>query len=328
MSKALVLGATGHIGAHVVRALLDKGYQVRAAFRQPRYRWVLEGLSVEEMRVDLDEPASLEPALDGCQIVFHCAGFYPAWTARRQPAIQRGVTQVRRLFERLADGRVERIIYTSSAATIAPSAGRPMAEQDRERWPLAQWRGLYATVKVAMEHEVLRFAARGAPVTVVNPSVCIGEYDARPFSGRLVLLYAKRRLPFYLEHVFNVVYSGDVGAGHVLAAERGRVGESYLLACRDVTMREFGRMVAERTGVAPPRWPVPRAAALAVASLSELAAMPGRREPLVPIRAVLRRSEQRLDGAKAVRELGMPQTPPEEAIARCLAWFRRHGHLA
>ena len=329
MKRALVLGATGHIGAHVVRALLARGYDVRATYHHPTYLFVLEGLPIERVAVDLWDPSSLRRALEGCQLVFHCAGYYPRFTERRSRAMARGIAQTQQVCETLREARLERIVYTSSTATIAQAPGRLATEADGEPWPLTVWKPLYATVKIAMEHEVRRYASQGLPVVIVNPSVCVGEYDAHPFSGRLVLLFAKRRLPCIIEHRFNATYTGDVGVGHVLAAERGRVGERYLLAAHNVSLSEWALMIAEAAGVRPVRRQLPRAIAMAVAGLTEVAAAVTRTEPLLPRRAVgMAQFGQRLDGSKAQREFGWAPTPLDEAIRRAVAWFRQHHYLS
>lgn len=300
--RALVLGATGHIGAHTVRALLDRGHSVRAAHRNPRYQFLLDRLPVERARVDLERPEGLRKVVEGCPWVFICAGYYPRWAHRRTGAIRRGIAQIRTLCDVLQRVRPERVVYTSSAATIMPVPGRASTEADRDTWPSSRPRLLlYSTVKTAMEHAVQRYIDRGMAVVITNPSVCIGEYDAHAFSGRLVLLFARRRwrLPASLEHVFNMVYTGDVGVGHVLAAERGTIGERYLLTGEQTTMWEFAQRVARIAGVPPPRWRLPY--------------------PRFPM--------QRLDGTKAQRELGLVCTPMDEAIRRALAWFRAHGYL-
>lgn len=301
MTHALVLGATGHIGAHVVRALLGCGQAVRATYRSPRYQFLLDDLPVERLQLNVEDPRQLRAAAEGCQTVFVCAGYYPRWTERRAEAIRRGLAQIHSIFNVLQQVRPERIVYTSSAATIAPVPGRASTEADRAPWPVTHRRLLYSTVKVAMEHAVQRYIDSGLPILITNPSVCIGEYDAHPFSGRFALAFAKRRwrLPVYLEHAFNVVYTGDVGRGHVLAAERGRIGERYLLTGEQTTMLDFARCVARIAGVPPPRWQLPY--------------------PRFPV--------QRLDGTKAQRELGLTPTPMEEAIRRALAWFRAHRYL-
>ena len=326
--RAVVLGATGHIGAHVVRALLEGGHTVRATYRNPAYRFVLEGLPVEQRQADLDDPAAVRQAVDGCAWVFHCAAYYPKFTERRDRAVERGLAQIARVYEVLADTRPERVVYTSSAATIAPQRDRPSTEADLEPWPLAHWRPLYATVKVAMEYAVLRYADRGVAVTTVHPSLCLGEYDAHPFSGRLLLLLA-RGLPVYLEHHFNAVYTGDVGVGHVLAAERGAPGAHYLLADRDISMRVLAELVARQRGMRPPRWALPYPVALAAAAATEVVAAVTGREPLLPLRAVqMTRHRQWVDGSRSRHALGLPHTPLEDAIRRALKWFEAHGYLA
>ena len=343
-----MLGATGHIGAHVVRTLLAQGYPVRAAYRNPRFLSVLDGLPLERVQVDLDQRDGLRRALEGCEWVFYASGYYPRIQARRVHAVAHGIESVGRVMRQLQETRPSRVVFTSSAATIRQVPGRLANETDAEPWPpanlpaalprqrgwfrlgrpLGQWRPLYATVKIAMEHEALRFVNEGLPVVVVNPSLCIGEYDAHRFSGRAVLAFAKYRLPCYLDYPFNAIYTGDVGVGHVRAAQRGRVGERYLLTCQQMRVGEFARLVATIAGVTPPRWEIPQSVARVLAWGSELAAWMTRTEPLLPRQVVhLSRTGQQLDNTKAVRELGLPQTPIDEAIRRAIGWFRQHGIL-
>ena len=328
MKRALVLGATGHIGAHVVRALLADGHQVRAAYRNDRYLHVLEGLPVERVRVDLESLEGLPEALRSCPWVFHAAGSYPGPRERHDEAVARAVHTTRRVLDAFRQAAPERVVFTSSASTIRRVPGRLATEQDAEFWPLTEPRPLYATVKIAMEREVLRAAGEGMPVVIVNPSVCIGEYDAHCFSGRAVLVFAKARMPFYIEYMLNAVYTGDVGVGHVRAAERGRLGERYLLAGHNVALKDFASMVARATGAPPPRWRVPYGLALAVSAASELIARMAGTEPLLPRSAVQSsRQGHGLDATKAKTELGLPQTPLEEAIGRAVAWFKAHDYL-
>ena len=336
MARALVLGATGHIGAHVVRALLAEGHQVRAAYRREQFLPVIEGLPIERVRVDLDSLEGLDAALDECGWVFHAAGYYPRFRTPRAPAIEQGAATTRRLLERLRRPSITRVVFTSSAATIRRVPGRDATEDDAEPWPglrqgfgrqaPTEWRPVYSAVKIAMEQEALRAAAEGLPLIVVNPSVCIGEYDAHAFSGLAVLAFAKHRIPAYVDHVWNVVYTGDVGLGQVRAAERGRIGERYLLTGANISLREFAALVARASGVPPPRLRLPYRAVVAAAWISELAAWLTRTEPLLPRQTVYAaRVDQRLDGTKARRELGLPQTSVEDAVARAVAWFRDHS---
>lgn len=328
MKRAAVLGATGHIGAHVVRALLARGHTVRATYRNPAYRFLLDDLPVEPVQADVNDPAAVRRAAEGCEWVFHCAAYYPAFTEPRDAAIARGTAQIARVYDVLAEMRPARVVYTSSAATIAQRDDRPSTEADREPWPLPHWRPLYATVKVAMEHAVLRYADRGLAITTVHPSLCLGEYDAHPFSGRLLLVLA-RRLPCYVPHYFNAIYTGDVGIGHVLAAERGEPGAHYLLADRNISMKTLAELVAQQRGIRPPRWALPYSVALAAAAATEAVAAVTGREPLLPRQAVqMTRRRQWVDGSGSRQVLGLPQTPLDEAVRRALRWFEAHGYLA
>ncbi|MBI3996834.1 MAG: NAD-dependent epimerase/dehydratase family protein [Candidatus Omnitrophica bacterium] len=328
MARALVLGATGHIGAHIVRALLAEGHHVRAAYRRESFLHVLGDLPVERLCVDLATCRGLSDALRDCDWVFHAAGYYPGLRERREPAITQGVESTARILEACARARPSRIVFTSSASTIQRLADRPATEADAEPWPLTAWRPLYATVKIAMEQEALRAARGGLPVVITNPSVCVGEYDAHPFSGRLILAFAKYQVPFYLDRDISAIYTGDVGVGHVRAAQRGRLGERYLLTHRDLSLRAFATSVARAAGTRPPRWRLPHRVVLAAAWLSERVAGITRTEPFLPMEVVrAARIGQRLDGTKAVTELGLPQTPIEEAIERAVRWFKDHGYL-
>jgi len=325
--RALVLGATGHIGAHIVRALLADGHQVRAAYRTQRHLAVLERLKVERLWVDLEEPRAVRRAVDGCEWIFHAAGFYPRGVQRREQALTRGIETTRRVIDECARVQPSRIVFTNSAATIRLVPGRAATEDDTEPWPLVSPRSLYATVKIAMEHEVRQAAQGGVPAVIVNPSICVGEYDAHAFSGRLVLVFARRQMPWYLEHRISTVYTGDVGVGHVRAAQRGQVGARYVLSAHTVAVRAFAEVVAREAGVRPPRWRLPRHVALAAAWGSEAAAWVLRTEPWLPRHAVeSTRIDQWLDGSTASRELGLTYTPLEEAVRRAVAWFRQHGY--
>lgn len=349
--RAMVLGATGHIGAHIVRALLASGHEVRAAYRRDRYLTVLEGLKIARVRVDLEAPETLREAAAGCDWVFHAAGYYPPFGADARAAIARGVESVRRTLEALRAAGVSRIVFTSSAAVVRHPPGRDATEDDIEEWPPTEpgtprsvrggdgsaagggsprpsaGRTVYAQVKIAMDHEAGRAAEGGLPVVLVNPSVCLGEYDAHLFSGLIILAYAKWRMPWYLDHRLNAVYTGDVGVGHVRAAERGRIGQRYLLAGETWHTRDLARLIAEETGVAAPRWRLPLGAAEAASRVSHLFAAITRTRPLIPQDAVhSARTDQLLDGGKARRELGMPQTPIREAVRRAVGWFRQRGY--
>lgn len=329
MTQALVLGATGHIGAHVTQALVDAGIQVRTLCRMPQRLGVLELLDIEIMLGSVEDRDILRRAMSGCQWLFDCAGYYPSFADQKDQAIAQGVAHVQTVMEVAGESRLERIVFTSSTSAIGRVHGRLATEDDYEPWPLTQSRPLYSTVKLAMEEAVRRFARAGLPLVIVNPSVCVGEYDRKPFSGKLLLMYARRELPLYMAHDFNVIYTGDVGCGHVLAAQRGRVGERYILGGHNTTLKEFAGLVAAEAGVAPPRIKIPHWMALAVGYGSEAAATILRQsEARIPVEAVRAAAYgQRLDTSKSMRELGMTATPLREAIRRAIYWFRQQGYL-
>ncbi len=330
MAHVLVLGANGHIGAHIVRALLADGHTVRAGYRNEKYLQVLEGLEVDRRRIDLDNSNTLEleQALEGCDWVFHAAGYYPAKQARRAEAIEHGIQSTRRILGVIRRAHPKRVVFTSSAACIRQLPDRVVSEQDAENWPLSGWRSLYAAVKIAMEQEVLRAHQEGLPVVITNPSICIGEYDAHAFSGRAVLAFVKYRIPWIIKTSFNVVYTGDVGVGHLRTAEQGRLGERYLLAGANVTLEEFAEVVTRVAQVPKPWGHLPYPLVMFSAFILEGLAGLTRRRPIYS-REDVRRAYRTysLDGSKAVRDLGMPQTPVEEAVRRAVDWFRANGYI-
>lgn len=326
--RALVLGATGHIGAHIVRRLLFEGHSVRAAFHTERYLSVIDKLPVERVKVDLNTGEGLASALNNCDWVFHAAAFYPRFAAKRGQAIVQAIESARRTLELFKQANPKRIVFTSSAATIARVQGRMANENDAETWPLKEEHPLYATVKIAIEHEMLSAAQSGLPVVAVNPTICLGEYDAHPFSGRLILAYAKHRLPFYLDKTFSFIYTGDVAVGHVRAAEQGRIGERYLLTHQTLPLETFARMVCRAAGRKAGLIGVPAWVASTASEISEVVAWISRTEPVLPRQAISNtRIGQNCDGSKANKAFNMPQTSLEEAVRRALAWFRENNYL-
>lgn len=329
MARALVLGATGHIGSHIVRSLLAENHTVRVVYRNPKYLFLLDGLSVERVPLDLSDSSSLKQACLGCDWVFHAASYYPSYLESTQRALTQGLEQIRRVLEVFCEVNPSRIVFTSSAATIRRTPDRLASEEDAEPWPLVGQRSLYATVKIALEHEILHAATQGRlPITIVNPSICLGEYDAHRFSGRAILIFAKGRLPFYIDSTLSLVYTGDVGIAHVRAAERGRIGERYLLTAHNMSLKEFAHLVAEQVGVPAPRWRLSRKVAMSVALGSECLAWLTRSSALLTREAIeSARMVPGFDNAKAVKELGLPQTPITDTVRRAIAWFKAYGYL-
>ncbi len=324
--KALVTGATGFVGAAVARALSAAGWQVRALVREGSDRSNLRTLAVEPVVGDLADVSSLARALEGCAGLFHVAADYRLGARDPTPLYRTNVDGTRHILDAARAAGVPRIVYTSSVATIGiPSDGSP----GEERTPvgLSDMIGHYKRSKFLAE-EVARDAVRsGLAVVIVNPSTPVGPGDIKPTpTGQLVLDAARGRMPAYVDTGLNVVHVDDVAAGHLLAFERGRPGERYILGGEDMTLQIILAQIARLVGRTPPRVRLPYAAVLPVAYLAEGFARISGRSGRVTLEGV-RMSRKRMffSSGKAVSELGYRWRPPLEAFEDAVRWFRDRG---
>jgi dihydroflavonol-4-reductase len=327
--KALVTGATGFVGAAVARALGAAGWQVRVLVRGGSDRGNLQRLAAEVVEGDLADLGSLERALAGCEGLFHVAADYRLGARDPEPLYRTNVDGTRNILNAARTAGVARIVYTSSVATIGiPSDGSP----GDERTPVAlgSMIGHYKRSKYLAE-EVAREAARaGMSVVIVNPSTPVGPGDIKPTpTGQLVLDAAAGRMPAYVDTGLNIVHVDDVAAGHLLAFERGRAGERYILGGEDMTLQMILAQIAQLVGRKPPRIRLPYAAVLPVAYLAEAFAKVSGRSGRVTLEGV-RMSRKRMffSSGKAVTELGYRWRPPPEAFADAVRWFRERGVLS
>jgi dihydroflavonol-4-reductase len=326
--RALVTGAAGFVGSAVARALAGQGWQVRALVRSGSDRRNLQDLPVEPVVGDLNDPASIEPALEGCDALFHVAADYRLWVPRPEEIYRTNVEGTQRLLEAAQRAGIERIVYTSSVATVGlPEDGRP----GREDTPVAleDMVGHYKRSKFLAELRARDAAARGAPVVIVNPSTPIGPGDVKPTpTGQIVLDAARGRTPAYVDTGLNVVHVDDVAAGHLLALQRGRIGERYVLGGEDLTLREILTEIARIVGRKPPRIRLPHGVVLPVAYLAEAYARLTGRATRVTVEGVrMARKRMFFSSAKAVRELGYRWRPPSAAFEDAVRWFREQGYL-
>jgi len=325
----LVTGGTGFLGAHVVRALLDRGEAVRCLLRPTSNPANLEGLAVERREGDLRDPESLRQAVHGCEAVFHVAADYRLGAPDPSELYRSNVEGTRNVMAAAAEAGVRKVVYTSTVGALGlrPDGG-PADESTPSR--LDDMPGAYKRSKFLAEAEALCWAKRGLPVVVVNPSTPVGERDVKPTpTGQLIVDFLRGRMPAYVDTGLNLIDVRDVAQGHLLAAERGAVGERYILGNANLTLREILEALARLTGrraprISLPHW-VPFAAALAYAPLARIAG----RAPQLSLESV-RMSRHRMffDSGKAVRELGLPQTPVEEALLRAVRWFLGAGYLS
>ncbi len=324
----LVTGGTGFIGAHVVRALLGKGRRVRCLVRAGGNRSNLEGLPVELSEGDLRDRASLDRALEGVKTLYHVAADYRLWTRDPAELYQANAGGTENVLSAAAAAGVSRVVYTSSVGALGLMAdGSPADETTPVR--REEVVGHYKKSKYDAERVAEAWAGKGLPVVIVNPSTPVGELDVKPTpTGQLVVDFLNRRLPAYVDTGLNLVDVRDVAAGHLLAAERGCPGEKYILGNRNMTLKEILDALARVTGLPAPRLRLPHAVPLVVAAVDTFVSGLLGKAPRISVESV-RMSMHRMyfDAGKAVRELGLPQTPVEEALARAAAWFKENGYV-
>ena len=332
--KCFVTGATGFIGSNLVHALNRRGWKVVALVRPQSDLRGLEGADYTPVQADLLDPASLERAMRGCDWCFHVAASYALWLPDYKPMFQTNVEGTRNVLRAAGEAGCSRIVYTSTVGCLAVAKETPQGvipSDENDDAPFEQVaRNPYKRSKWEAEAEARKLAAEGLPVVIVNPTAPIGPRDVKPTpTGEIILSFLNRGMPAYVDTGLNVAHVRDVAEGHILAAEKGRVGERYILGHREGnwTLRQALETLSRITGLPAPRARLPYPAALAFAYLSEAAAKLTGKPPRAPLAAVrMARYKMYFNPAKAIRELGLPQTPPEEAFRDAVEWFRSHGY--
>jgi dihydroflavonol-4-reductase len=327
--RALVSGATGFVGAAVARALGAAGWQVRALVRAGSDRSNLQTLAVDVVEGDLTDPSSLDRAVEGCTGLFHVAADYRLGARDPSQLYRTNVEGTRNILNAARGAGVARIVYTSSVATIGiPPDGSP--GEERTPAALGDMIGHYKRSKYLAE-EVAREAARaGMSVVIVNPTTPVGPGDIKPTpTGQLVLDAASGRMPAYVDTGLNIVHVDDVAAGHLLAFERGRAGERYILGGEDMSLQGILEQISRLAGRKAPRIRLPYAAVLPVAYLAEgLARLTGQSGRVTLEGVRMSRKRMFFSSAKAAAELGYRWRPPIEAFEDALRWFRDRGVLS
>jgi dihydroflavonol-4-reductase len=324
---SLVTGANGFVGSHLARTLIEGGDQVRILVRPQSDLRALQGLPVERVYGDLRDPASLEPAVRGVHRVFHAAADYRLWARRPQEIYDTNVQGTRNILDAARRERVERFIYTSSVSTIA--VDRPDGLPNEQTvTKLSEMIGHYKRSKYLAEQEALRAAREGVPVVVVNPTTPVGPGDWKPTpTGRIIVDFLNGRMPAYVQTGLNLAPVEDVAAGHLLAAERGQVGERYILGGRNMLLKEILDILAQIAGLPSPRVRLPHAVALAASHADQLVSRVLRRPPRIPLEGVrMARHKMFVDASRAQRELGFEAGPVEAALARAVDWYRQNHY--
>ncbi len=327
--KVLITGASGFVGSAVTHALVRCGYSVRTLLRPTARRTNLANLDVEMVEGDMCEPESVARAMAGARFLFHVAADYRLWARRPQEILQNNREGTRILMQAALANGVERIVYTSSVATIACPSGVIPADETM-RLPESSAIGAYKRSKIAAEKIVENMIVHDClPAVIVHPSTPIGPRDLKPTpTGRIIVEAALGRIPGYVDTGLNLVHVDDVANGHLAALRQGKIGEHYILGGQDVPLAGMLQDIAELCGRKPPRIRFPRQLLYPFALAAEATAHVTQREPFVTMDG-LRMSKYRMffSSAKAERDLGYVARPYRQALEDALAWFSKNGHL-
>jgi dihydroflavonol-4-reductase len=322
----LVTGATGFVGWHVARKLIEQGACVRVLVRDPARLRELPG--AQAVTGDLRDRASLDRAVEGCGVVYHVAADYRLWTREPEEMYRTNVEGTRGLLEAAQKAGIDRLVYTSTVGCI----GLPKVGIGCEETPvnLEEMTGPYKRSKFLAERVALEFASQGFPVVIVNPTAPVGDHDFKPTpTGKVVLDFASGKMPAFLDTGLNLVDVRDVAQGHLAACEHGKVGERYILGSENLTLQGIFGALAELTGRPAPKMRIPYGVALAAGAVSTGWANVTGREPRAPLDGVrMARKKMWVSHEKAARELDYTPAPVREALGRAVEWFQGNGYLA
>ena len=330
--RVLVTGASGFIGSALARALVEDGRHVVALLQPEADHRNLDNVEVERLPGDVRDVASVERAVAGCRAVFHVAALYRFWARNPDDFYEINVGGTRNVLQAARQAGVEGVVYTSTVGTLGLDGASASKGADELSYPhVDHLFGSYKRSKYVAEHEVLRAAAEGLPVSLALPTFPLGPRDRAPTpSGRLILDFLNGRVPGFVDTVLNVVHVDDVARGHILALERGTSGRSYILGGENLTLKRLLTELAGRTGLREPTLQVPRAVSLTVAWFSDvLEGRVLRRPPTVPLEAArMSTTQMAFDDTRARKELGYCPRPAGEAIEDSARWFVENGYVS
>ncbi len=327
--KALVTGGGGFIGSRVVRELMADGVEPRVMLLEGEDERNLEGLDIEKVKGNVLDPASLERAVKGCNWVFHLAAIYALWLPRMETMREVNVQGTRNVLQTALDQGVERVVYTSSIAVFS-GQGPDRDATEESPFALGDTGNLYAVSKYESHEVALSFVGKGLDVTITAPCGPIGPGDVGPTpTGRFLLALVNAPVCPLVDTASNFGDVRDMARGHVLAARKGKTGESYLLGTENLWYHQLADMTAEITGIRKPRVPVPDPLVKVGAhAMKKMADWGIKRPPLLtPDSVIIGQRCLRADCSKARRELGLPQGPVKDAVRDALVWFARNGHI-
>ncbi|MBE9037896.1 hopanoid-associated sugar epimerase [aff. Roholtiella sp. LEGE 12411] len=325
--QVFVTGGTGFIGAHLVRLLLEQGYAVKALVRPSSNLDNLRGLDVAIVQGDLNDP-NLWQQMVGCQYLFHVAAHYSLWQKDRELLYRHNVLGTRNVLAAARKAEIERTVYTSSVAAIGVGSSGQIVDETHQS-PIDKLVSDYKKSKFLAEQEAMKAAAKGQEVVVVNPSSPIGALDIKPTpTGDIILRFLRRQMPVYLDTGLNFIDVQDVAWGHLLALQRGKSGDRYILGHQNLTLKQLLEELAEITGMSAPQRTVPAWLPLSVAWIDEKILAPLGKSPSVPLDGVrMAKQPMYYDASKAVRELSLPQSSLNAALKEAVHWFISRGYV-
>jgi dihydroflavonol-4-reductase len=333
--KCFVTGASGFIGSNLVHELLARGHRVKALLRPGADERGLQGLKFDRVTGDILDRKLLLREMDGCNWCFHVAASYSLWMRNYAPMYAANVEGTRNVLETAGHVGCSKIVYTSTVGCIGlpkkvhgkftPSTETDIATEDQMTNDYKKSKFQAETIAFKLFHK------EALPIIIVNPSGPVGPGDVKPTpTGQFIVDFLNRRMPAYLETGLNWVHVRDVAIGHILAAEKGRFGERYILGHRDgnLTMRQTLDLLQELTGIPAPKIKIPNWFAYRVAEVNEMLSFVTGIPPRAPVAGVkMARYKMWFNPVKAVEMLGLPQTPPKQAFADAVAWFRANGYV-
>lgn len=323
----LVTGAAGFLGSHVARQLVARGDDVRVLMRASSTNRAIADLSLEYVTGDLRDPASLDRAMKGVKRVFHVAADYRLWAKRSKDIYDSNVGGTKNLLEAAKRAGIEQLIYTSTVATIA--VDRPELPNEFTNAKLEEMVGHYKRSKWMAEKEALSSAKAGLPVIVAMPTTPVGPWDWKPTpTGKIILDFLNGKMPGYVETGLNFVGVEECAVGHLLVAEKGKVGERYLLGGENLTLKQMLDALTKITGLSGPKLKIPHGLALGVAYANTLFSRLTGREPGIPVEGVkIAQHMMFVDCARAPRELGFKAGPVAAALERSVRWYEANGYI-
>lgn len=326
--KTFVTGATGFVGANIVRELLKDGREVRVLVRATSVLSNLKGLDVEICKGDLCDIACMRQLLKGCDVLYHAAADYRLWTRNSAEMYLTNVRGTTAILEAALESGLSKIVYTSSVGTLGYTQdGSPGTEDTPVSY--AEMIGPYKQSKFLAEREVERFTGLGLPIVIVNPSTPVGPWDIKPTpTGKIIVDFLNGKMPAYLETGLNLIAVEDCARGHILAERNGRSGRKYILGNTNISLQELLGQLSRITGIPEPTVRLPYTPVLVAAWLNEWLSRITRRPPVIPLAGVqMAAHNMYFDSGRAVQELGLPQNPVVEALERSVEWFRSNGYV-